>query len=414
RVEDGAIIRKRAYIPIDKVQAVDISAGLLQRLLGLVKLEVKTGAAGSQAELTTITRTEADRLRGLLRPDLVSTDVLTMATEGRPQTVYRLTTKELLLAGATSGQLAVVGAVVGWVLSRLEDRVLKLVIERLEAFVAGGALRPSSPYVVATLVLAGFLLTWTLATLWSSAKFGRFSLEKRGNSLVVRRGLVEQQQITLPVDRIQAVRYQESLLRQPLGYGALYVETVGHAEAEGKSSYLHPFIHRDAVRPLLADVLPQFDVEARYLRPPRRALPRFFVLPTFMALLFVAAGTLMVSPYAAWALLILPILWLVGYVSWRDTGLSLGDDVAVVRSRGLRRTTAYLRRATAQVAETTASLLQRRRDVASVHLTVATGVAGRTFSARDLDAAQAWEAMRWVRPTSQRGSAPSHGSRVLR
>ena len=59
RVEDGAIVRKRAFIPLDKVQAVDISAGVTQRLLGLVKLEVKTGAAGTQAELTAITEAEA-------------------------------------------------------------------------------------------------------------------------------------------------------------------------------------------------------------------------------------------------------------------------------------------------------------------------------------------------------------------
>jgi len=77
----------------------------------------------------------------------------------------------------------------------------------------------------------------------------------------------------------------------------------------------------------------------------------------------------------------------------------LGDEVAVVRSRGIRRTTAYLRRATAQVAQTSAPWLQRRRSVATVHLTVATGVTGRTFAARDLDAAEAWRAMQWVLPT---------------
>lgn len=414
RVEDGAIIRKQAYIPLDKVQAVDISAGVLQRLLGLVKLEVKTGAAGTQAELTTITRAEAGRLSERLQPDVVVAEVAADVGDPAPRKVYRMTTRELLLAGATSGQLAVVGAMVGWVLSRVEETVLKVVVERVQSYATGGALAPSSPHVVAGLVVVGFVVTWTLATLWSAAKFGNFSLERRGGNLVIRRGLVEQQQITLPVDRIQAVRYHESLMRQPLGYGTLYVETVGHAEAEGKSSFLHPFIHRDAVRPLLAELLPKLDVEPSYIRPPRRALPRFFVLPTSVLLLVVALGVLLLSRWVALGLGLLPVVWLVGYVSWRDTGLSLGDDVAVVRSRGLRRTTAYLRRSTAQVAETSASLLQRRRDVATVHLTVATGINGRTFSARDLDAAEAWRAMRWVLPAPERRQSAGGGSRTNR
>ena len=413
RVEDGAIIRKRAFIPLDKVQAVDISAGVVQRLLGLVKLEVKTGAAGTQAELTAITGTEARRLTERLQPDVVVTEAATRIGEPAPRKIYRMTTGELLLAGATSGQLAVVGAMVGWVLSRVEETVLKVVVERVQSYAAGGTVATSSPLSMVILVTVGFVITWTVATLWSAAKFGNFSLERRGGNLVVRRGLVEQQQVTLPLERIQAVRYHESLMRQPLGYGALYVETVGHAEAEGKSAFLHPFIRRDEVRPLLAELLPQFDVEARYVRPPRRALPRFIVLPTAVVLVAVAIAGLLVSPSSALGLAVLPVVWLVGYVSWRDTGLSLGDDVAVVRSRGLRRTTAYLRRATAQIAQTSASLLQRRRSVATVYFTVATGVTGRTFVARDLDATQAWQAMRWVLPEgSESDQADGGGSRT--
>jgi putative membrane protein len=401
RVEDGAIIRKQAYIPLDKVQAVDISAGLVQRVLGLVKLQVKTGAAGTQAELSTITRAEAARLRALLRPDgdeAAESATNDDASPGPSSTVHRLTPRELVLAGATSGQLAVVGAMVGWLFSRIQDSVLELAIARLQSYVGGEVLLPTSPYVVAGLIGVGALLAWVLATLWSVAKYARFSVERRGRNIVVCRGLVEQQQIILPAGRVQAVRYTESLVRQPFGYGALYVETVGHAEEKGKASYLHPFVHRDACRALLADLLPQFDVDVSYVRPPRRALPRFLVAPMSILLLLVLAGVLFVTPWMAVGLALAPLIGIAGYVSWRDTGLSLGADVAVVRSRGARRTTAYLRRNTAQLTQTTASVLQRRRKVASVHLTVATGVAGRTFVARDLDATEAWRAMGWALP----------------
>jgi putative membrane protein len=399
RVEDGALIRKRAYIPLDKVQTVDLTAGILQRMLGLVKLQIKTGAAGTQADLTAITREEADRLRSLLRPNVASVDALDAAPstigDRGGATVYRLTAKELLLAGATSGQLAVVAAMVSWVFSQASDTIIDTVVRSIESLAVGDSVVTTSPLVIAALIAGGLIVSWAGATIWAVARYGRFSVSRQGPNIIVRRGLLEQQEITLPAERIQAVRYHETLLRQPLGYGALYVETVGHTEAKSRASYLHPFVRRDAYRALIADLLPQFDVVVAYTRPPKRALPRFFIKPTVIVSLIVGASMLL-SPWAALGFFTLPVIWLFAYLGWRDTGVSLGENVAVVRSRGLRRTTAYLQRHTAQVAQTTASLLQRRRDVASVHMTVATGVTGRTFVARDLDSGDAWRTMRWV------------------
>jgi len=395
RVEDGALIRKRAYIPLDKVQTVDVTAGVLQRVLGLVKLEIKTSAAGTQADLTAITRVEAERLRALLRPGTQSIDAADedLAREGF--TVHRLTPRELLLAGATSGQLAVVITVVGWLFSQASDVIIEHAIQAIDTLAVGEQLATTSPVVVASLLIAGLFVSWVGSTIWAVARYGRFSVSRQGPNIVVRRGLLEQQQITLPAERIQAVRYHETLLRQPFGYGTLYVETVGHAAAKNRASYLHPFVHRDAWRALIAELLPQFDVDVEYMRPPRRALPRFFIKPTVIVTLVVVAACF-ASPWAALGFALLPIVWMVAYVGWRDTGLSLGDRLAVVRSRALQRTTAIVQRDTAQTTQTTASVLQRRRDVASVHITVATGVTGRTFVARDLDSGDAWRAMRWV------------------
>jgi putative membrane protein len=395
RVEDGALVRKHAYIPLDKVQTVDITTGVLQRVLGLVKLEVKTSAAGTQADLTAITRTEAERLRALLRPGIKSIDVADEDLAAEGFTVYRLTPRELLLAGATSGQLAVIFAVVGWAFSQARDTIIDLAMQAIDTLAIGEQLATTSPIVVGALVVAGLFVSWVGSTMWAVARYGRFSVSRQGPNIVVRRGLLEQQQITLPADRIQAVRYEETLLRQPLGYGTLYVETVGHTAGKNRASYIHPFVHRDAFRALIADLLPQFDVDIVYMRPSKRALPRFFIKPTVIVMLIVGAATF-ASPWAVLGFALLPIVWLIAYVGWRDTGVSLGDRLAVVRNRALRRTTAIVKRDAAQNTRTSASLFQRRRDVASVHITVATGVTGRTFVARDLDSGDAWRTLRWV------------------
>ena len=42
RVEYGVFTRKKTYIPLERIQSVELSAGVVQRIFGLVKLEVQT------------------------------------------------------------------------------------------------------------------------------------------------------------------------------------------------------------------------------------------------------------------------------------------------------------------------------------------------------------------------------------
>lgn len=409
RVQEGLLSRKRTFIPLDKVQAVDVTSGLLQRLLGLVKLEIKTGASGSQATLSALTREDAERVRARLRPDDAQRDQAA-PTDHTAASTYRLTPRQLMLAGATSGRIGVVAGGVAWLLSQFDELVVERVMQTFELdesldLGALEALAQVSPFLVAAIAVGGLFVSWIGAVVWELLRYGNFQVSLRGDQLVVQRGVFEQRQITLPVKRVQAVRYHETILRQPFGHGTLYVETVGHGEEAGQSSTtLHPFISRAECRRLIADLVPQFDVPIDYVSPPRRALPRFFIKPTLIVALAVGVAAWLWTPAMAGAV-VLPLVWWVAYVNWRDTGLSLGDEVAVVRGRHwLRRTTAILLRGTTQMAGTSASIFQRRRRLATVVLTVATGPVGRTFGARDLDETQAWRALQWVLPATPRVS----------
>ena len=58
RIEQGVFARHKTYIPIERIQSVQISAGIIQRVFGLVKLEVQTAGGNRQAEasLSAITK----------------------------------------------------------------------------------------------------------------------------------------------------------------------------------------------------------------------------------------------------------------------------------------------------------------------------------------------------------------------
>lgn len=61
-VEQGLFVKKKRYIQKKRIQAINISAGVLQRIFGLVKVNIDTAGGGmeAEAEFSAVTRAEAN------------------------------------------------------------------------------------------------------------------------------------------------------------------------------------------------------------------------------------------------------------------------------------------------------------------------------------------------------------------
>jgi putative membrane protein len=394
RVEHGLIVRRRIFVPRERIVAIEESSSVLERLFGLVRLRIKTAATGTQVELSAIGRAESQRLQSLLsserRPE-------PGAKHAAPDARYVLGTKQLLLAASTSGRLGILLSGVAWLLLQLDDLVLPWMVERLGSAGPSTQAGLPSPIAVALLALATLTLAWLVSVGVEIVKFGGFSVERRGRDLIVRRGLLERREIVIALARIQAIVLVEGLLRQPLGYGSIVVESVGHAEEKGQSTLLHPFLHRAHWREFLQQVAPEHAVEQALERPPRRALVRFLLQP--LVAFFLAV--LVAASFAAGAVVLLPGLvlaaWL-GILRFRDTGAGVSGSVLIVQSRVLRRRTALVARRSIQHCQLVTSVLQRRRRLSTFEVGVASGAGGLVIGARDLDDAFASRLLEWAAP----------------
>ena len=65
-IRHGLVVRNESSIPHFRVQHIDIRQGPLQRLVGVVKLEISTASPASDAELPGITPDQAERIRRLV------------------------------------------------------------------------------------------------------------------------------------------------------------------------------------------------------------------------------------------------------------------------------------------------------------------------------------------------------------
>ena len=389
RLKRGVIQKSERTIPLDHVQSVDAVQGVIQRAFDVVEVRIETAGGGTNepdASLSALDRVAAQ----VLRREIEGSRKAAQIEESAGPTVIReLSTRELFLAGATSGQIGVAFSVIAVGFQFFDDFLSDAFVRRLIETLA-----PNWLMVLLILLPAGLILAWFLAIAGTVLAYTGFTLSREGDFLYIKRGLLERREATIPLARIQAIRVSEGVLRQPFGLAAVRVESAGYGEDAGVSTMLFPLVPLREVQHFLSEATPEFAVNPP-LRPlPRRALRRY-VFRAVVGYLIIAPAAALVSflifgsVVGLLALLLAPPAAMYGWLSYRDAGWAFEEDRLVVRYRSLGRKTAIAPRRRLQSREVLRSPFQRRVRLATFLAEVASGSGGSSLRVTDLDAKSA-------------------------
>ncbi|MGB3682548.1 MAG: PH domain-containing protein, partial [Rubrobacteraceae bacterium] len=289
-LSQGVLQKNERTIPLEHVQSVDTVQGIIQRIFQVVEVRIETAGGGTtdtDASLSALSRAAADLLRGELEG--VRPEVDEEEEETGPTVIRRLGTKELLVAGATSGQIGVALSLVAIGSQFFDNLVSERLFDRIYETIA-----PNSILALAVVAFSVGLFAWLLAIGGTILSYAGFTLSREGDFLYIKRGLLEKREATIPLNRIQAVRISEGILRQPFGLALIRVDSAGYGagtEDVAVSTTIFPLLPRREAVKLLKEAAPEFAVEPE-LRPlPRRALRRYVFRSTILVLLLaIVAG----------------------------------------------------------------------------------------------------------------------------
>lgn len=387
----GVLSKSERTIPLEHIQAVDQVQGVVQRLFNVVEVRIETasgGAGGAEVSLPAVGRADAARLQQELAPRAHAAAEVGPDASAPPRRVLirKLGLGSLLLAGATSGQIGVVAPLLATVSQLFDDLLTPDFVIRIAR-----EWLPNSVAFIVVLALGVLLVAWLVAILGTALTYARFSISRDGDHLRVTRGLLERREITIPIQRIQAVQIVENLLRQPFGMVLVKMESAGYGADAGVSTTLFPLLPRRDVEGFLRNVAPEFAVLPE-LRPlPSRALRRYVLRSALPALVLAlpALGLLIWrdQPELAFlplGLVLVGAVW--GWVRFKGTGWEVSSDHLVLRFRNLARTVVILPRRRLQARSVSQNPLQRRASLATLAVRVARGT---EFEVVDMDASDA-------------------------
>ncbi|WP_406865281.1 PH domain-containing protein [Streptomyces sp. HUAS MG47] len=394
----GLFLRTRRSLARERIRSVDLTAPLLLRMLGLVKVRIGTGehsGGESTLELDPVARTEGERLRRLLldRPAAAGADPVhdgPLAVLDPGWIRYApVSFVAPALGGAAAGAVMQVSewfgaqaAVIDWVGDRFEDTSIVTMILVLVA----------AALVVGT---AGALGLWV--EMWWNYRLER----EPGGTLRVRRGLLTARSISVEERRLRGVE-----LIEPLGvrtFGAARVDAVatGIAEDDESEHADHKTLLPPAPRAVADEVAAQVLRErvaptgAPLTAHPRAARQRRIrwalgsaAVPVVVLAVLGALLDVDVLGYVAGAcaLVLVPLALLGARDAYRNLGHGITGEYLVARSGLLRRSTVALQRGGVIGWTVKQSWFQRRAGVLTLTATTAAGSGA--YSVHDADASE--------------------------
>ena len=429
-IDTGVFSRRRRVIPLARIQNIDLEQSIVERLVGVAQLRLETASGGreTEASLQVLSLQEARALQQeLIRrratggrgedPGLPGGVQPEAMAEESGEVLLRLSTADLALAGATSNEAGLIAAGLATLLEVASDiggldyvsRWVESLFEQgLQLGAAGAAL------AVGGMVVALVAVGWLLSVVATILRYHGFTLTRVGTDLRREYGLISRHHATVPLERVQAVRIEETWLRRIFGLAAVKIETAGAAPGQGRQEQgggaeaFVPIARRREV----ASLLPHVFEDARFSGLELHSVAPVSRRRSFLRLaapITVAAIALTLFLGRSWlpALLLLVPAWWYARAEYRARAWARPEGFAVARSGVFTRLTWVVPERKVQTVHLRETPFQRRWELAT--LLVDTAAGGRVARVVDLPRSVATELLRGLAPgrTSARARSPA-------
>ncbi len=406
RVKYGLFVKKKRYIPFDRIQSFNYKEGIFHRIFGLVQVMVETaGSTDGKPEvvLTAITKDAANQIEQETRkakqvrkePIVVEGNSHTIRSEveeiSKTRIIHKMKAKDLVLLATTSNSVGVVLAGVAAILSQFSEFIpYEWIFEEFTSLIKFGFV------VVALLIFVAFFIAWLISVVITFINYYDFTVVEEDDRLTITRGLLEKKRITIPLNRIQAIKIVENPLRQMFGFAAVVVESASGGFGENdKKMTLFPLISKKELYEPLSEILPTFEWEQPLTQPPIKAKPFFYRLDFVWMIPVIALASYFWFPYGLLSMLIVVPSILIGLWQFKTTGFAINGHQLTIVYRMISRVTFVVEKKRIQAVESRQSYFQKRKNIASVQATVMSGMTGATAKAANLNVSDVEEVLQW-------------------
>ena len=382
-IEQGVFTRQTRNIPLDRIQNVEIQQSMLQRALGLARVRLETaGSAGSEGVLQFVDPDTARAVRRVIRSYQQEADPEAPAdadappepdvTESDTHLIHAMPASEVVRAGAFRFSLVYIALFFTGLqyLNIQPERVVEWVIEQQVGRLVQDIEAPGWALVLAG-VLTAALLSWITSIVVTVNRYHRFRLWMHEGKLHKKHGLFTVSEGTIPLRRMQLLRFRAHFPMRRFDRIELATQTMGLDPRQQGRQTVVPLAPSAEIFAVAGRLMPIEPPES-YQRVSPLTIRRACVRYTLATLVVVGALTRLSGAFW-WGLLALPALYGLAVLQYRMHGYALTPQHVWVRRGFWQHYVWIVPYDRLQVFSTSSTLFQRRLKLKTLHLDTAGG-----------------------------------------
>ncbi|WP_292891211.1 PH domain-containing protein [Nonlabens sp.] len=245
-IQKGFLQKERKAIPLERIQSININQNVVQRILGIVSLEVDTaGSKAKELEIPGLERSFASQFKELLqeRKEKIveemdatsgvvtenkkadfsdeSTTSAKMSQVITEVVILQLSVIDILKVGITQNHLKSAGLAIGVAFGswyKIKDIVEQYFGEWLGQFSFENVVSGTSIGLAVAAVISFMFFSVVISMLLAINKYWDFSMVKKGTDLEVKMGLFNKKEIKIPLSKVQILEFHSNPLRKLLNF----------------------------------------------------------------------------------------------------------------------------------------------------------------------------------------------------
>lgn len=395
KVKSGWLNKDFTVYPVESIQGINFTSNFIYRCLGIVHLKMETaGVAGGSSVDIIVTQKEAERIQELIYPEGKET----AKSEQKNKIILF---DELLVMSATStGILIGLPAIYSLfvqlqeIFPRHMEKVLdNKVLKSYRVLSEGISLINIGWFALLILLLLG--VAWFLGTIHLIFKYHGFTLVRLEDKIHIEHGFFVTKRVTIPIQRIQALKVTEGLFRQPFGLAVVKVVSIGYAEEKGGEAILLPLIRKKEVRQFLRDFVPEFTFEENLITAPIQSLKYYLIREAFLfaSFVFVLWAMFDYGYLFAW---FFPFAISLAILKYKDAGILQTDRILYLRRRILSRETILIVNKSIQSLDINQHVLHKKECLSHYEVSIASEHQSKSFVVNDLPVSLYKELKEWM------------------
>lgn len=357
-IHNGVFFKDRTVIAIDRIQSIQVSEHLIQRMLGVVALKVDTaGSKGSELEIPALERKHANELKDMLysrkkeieqdkrvfsdsaeTADFVGTDASEATVEPEeeeaPKKLVHLNLRDLLLVGLTENHLRTGFIAVAFVFGTVSQyqEIYESYLEESVDQYAVQALNAGLMFALA-MVVAFIVMSLAISVIRTFLRFYDLSAVLKLQAVEIQTGLLKRESFRIPIRKIQYVKWESNPLRRAVGFESAKIKPSNSVEDTASNQRNEiPALRKLQSEVLTEGIFPGFREPEAVLKANKWAYARIAVLISLVIIL--PAVGILFAFYGFVSLLILlliPIIGVLGYSYGKTVRIFYDQDYLLIK-----------------------------------------------------------------------------------